>query len=60
MMNFTEDLKPLAKKYVLNLVSFKPKAESIKSFFDGLKDAAVKLEGEVKDKSKAKEFISTL
>jgi hypothetical protein len=60
MMNFTEDLKPLAKKYVLNLVSFKPKAESIKSFFSGLKDAAVKLEGEVKDKSKVKEFISTL
>lgn len=60
MMSFIEDLKPLAKKYALNLVSFKPKAEYIKSFFDGLKDAAVKLEGEVKDKSKVKEFISTL
>lgn len=60
MMEFINNLKPLAKKYALNLVSFKPKAESIKSFFDGLKDAAVKLEGKVKDKSKVKEFISTL
>lgn len=60
MMNFTNNLKPLATSYVLSLVSFKPKAESIKSFFDGLKDAAVKLESEVEDRSKAKEFVSTL
>lgn len=60
MMYFMNNLKPLAKKYALNLVSFKPKAESIKSFFSGLKDATLELERQVQDKTKVKQFINTL